>query len=195
MAQRRPGHAAYPLVVLIRREAAADHDTIRALHRAAFTHGATDDGRPASDGLLEATLVDELRADGDLVPELTLVAVDAQGEVVGHVAMSAATLDGRTGEVVALGPIGVKPDLQRDGIGSALMHATVAAADAMGLRGIVLLGHADYYPRFGFESAVDHHVTPPQDWGRDNFLLRRLDAWVGCPGGAFRYAPAFDRLS
>ncbi len=181
--------------MLIRREAAADHDAIRTLHRAAFTHGPTDDGRPASDGLLEATLVDELRADGDLVAELTLVAENADGTVVGHVAMSYATLDGRSGEVVGLGPIGVDPQHQRGGVGSALMHATLAAADAMHLRGVVLLGHRDYYPRFGFEAAVDHDVTPPQDWGRDYFMLRRLDAWAGGPGGAFRYAPAFERLS
>ena len=168
-------------------------DCVRALHRAAFAHGPTADGRPASDGSAEARLVDELRADGDLVPELTLVA-EVEGAVVGHVAMSRATLDGRPGEVVGLGPLGVLPDSQGRGVGSALMHATLRAADALGLRGVVLLGHATYYPRFGFEPAVDHGVTPPQDWGREYFMLRRLRSWSDGPGGAFRYAPAFDSL-
>lgn len=166
---------------------------VHAVHRAAFTHDATPDGRPASDGTTEARLVDELRTDGDLVPELTLVA-ERDGRVVGHVAVSRATLDGRTDEVVGLGPIGVVPDHQRGGVGAALLHATLAAADALGLRGVVLLGHPTYYPRFGFAPAADHGVTPPADWGREYFMLRRLEAWGDGPGGAFRYAPAFERL-
>jgi putative acetyltransferase len=116
------------------------------------------------------------------------------GRVVGHVAVSRATLDGRLAEVVGLGPLGVLPDSQGRGVGSALMHATLGAADALGLRGVVLLGHATYYPRFGFEPGVDHGVNPPQDWGREYFMVRRLRCWGVGPGGVFRYAPAFDRL-
>lgn len=108
--------------------------------------------------------------------------------------MSLATLDGRPAEVVGLGPLGVRPDRQGTGVGSALMHATLSAADAIGLRGVVLLGHATYYPRFGFEPAVDHGITPPQDWGREHFMVRRLGSWGEGPAGAFRYAPAFERL-
>jgi putative acetyltransferase len=78
------------------------------------------------------------------------------------------------------------------------MHATIAAADALRERGIVLLGHPTYYPRFGFGPAVDHGITPPEDWGPAYFMLRRLGAWGTGPGaglsGAFRYAPAFERL-
>jgi len=179
--------------MLVRREGPADHEAVHALHRAAFTHGPTPDGRPASDGRAEAVLVDELRDDGDLVPELALVA-EVDGRVVGHVAMSRATLDGRSGEVVGLGPLGVLPASQGRGVGSALMHATLAAADALGVRGVVLLGHPTYYPRFGFEPAVDHGITPPKDWGREYFMVRRLGSWGAGPAGAFRYAPAFERL-
>jgi putative acetyltransferase len=76
------------------------------------------------------------------------------------------------------------------------MHAALAAADALDLRGVVLLGHPTYYPRFGFEPAVDSGVTPPRDWGPAYFMLRRLTAWTvdGPAAGAFRYAPAFERL-
>lgn len=179
--------------MLVRQELPEDVDSVRALHRAGFTRGPTPDGRPASDGSVEARLVDELRTEGDLVPELTLVA-ELDGRVVGHVAVSLATLDGRPAEVVGLGPLGVRPDRQGKGVGSALMHATLAAADAIALRGVVLLGHATYYPRFGFEPAVDHGVTPPQDWGREYFMVRRLGSWGEGRAGAFRYAPAFERL-
>ena len=69
-------------------------------------------------------------------------------------------------------------------------------AGELDVRGVVLLGHPTYYPRFGFGPAVEHGVTPPQDWGPEYFMLRRLAAWqvLGPAAGAFRYAPAFERL-
>ncbi len=178
--------------MFIRQEQPSDADEIRELHRRAFARPATQDA-PATDGALEANLVDELRTDGDLLTPLCLVAVE-DGVVVGHVAMSRALLDDRPAPLAALGPLGVLPERQGAGVGSALMHATLAAADAVGLRGVVLLGHATYYPRFGFRPAVDHGITPPQDWGPAYFLLRTLGAWGDGRTGAFRYSPAFERL-
>ncbi len=178
--------------MFIRQEQPADADAIRELHRRAFAKPATDD-TPAVDGHLEANLVDELRAEGDLLAPLCLV-VEQDGRVVGHVAMSRTLLDDRPSDLVALGPLGVLPALQGKGVGSALVHATLAAADALGHRGVVLLGHPTYYPRFGFGPAIDHGITPPQDWGPAYFMLRRLGAWGDGLRGAFRYAPAFERL-
>lgn len=178
--------------MFIRQEQPSDAAAIRDLHRRAFAKPATKDA-PAAYGDLEARLVDELRAEGDLVEPLCLVAA-RDGKVVGHVAMSRATLDGRPVDLVALGPLGVLPELQGEGIGSALVHATLAAADALGQRGVVLLGHPTYYPRFGFGPAVDHGITPPQDWGPAYFMLRTLGSWGDGLSGAFRYAPAFERL-
>ena len=178
--------------MFIRQELPGDEGTIHDLHLRAFARPACD-GVPATDGSLEANLVDELRADGDRLAPLCLVA-ERDGRLVGHVAMSRASLDNRPAPLAALGPIGVLPELQGQGIGSALVHATLAAADAVGLRGVVLLGHATYYPRFGFGPAVDHGITPPQDWAPENFLLRPLGAWGDGLTGRFRYAPAFERL-
>ncbi|WP_406829614.1 N-acetyltransferase [Pedococcus sp. KACC 23699] len=177
--------------MLIRRELPTDADAIRTVHLAAFAKPATA-GAPARQGVLEADLVDGLRADGDLVLECCLVA-EVDGMVAGHVAISRAFVDGEP-VLVGLGPLGVLPAVQQAGIGSALMHATLAAADALGERGVVLLGHPTYYPRFGFGPAVDHGITPPQNWGPQYFMLRRLHAWGEGLAGAFRYAPAFDRL-
>ena len=178
--------------MFIRQEQPSDADAVRELHRLAFAKPASDES-PARDGSVEANLVDELRAEGALVEPLCLVA-EREGVVVGHVAVSRATLDDAPVALVAIGPIGVLPELQGAGVGSALMHATIAAADALGERGIVLLGHPTYYPRFGFGPAVDHGITPPQDWGPAYFMLRRLGAWGEGLTGAFRYAPAFERL-
>lgn len=172
--------------MLIRRERPDDADAIRAIHEAAFDKSELE-GHPAP----EAQLVDELRTDGDVVPELSLVA-EVDGAIVGHVVCSRATMRGRPS--LGLGPIGVRPDVQGAGIGSALMHAAIAAADALGEPAIVLLGHPDYYPRFGFEPAVGYGITPPQPWGPRYFMVRRLTAWDPELAGAFRYAPAFERL-
>ena len=115
--------------MLIRREVAADR-SIDEVHRRAF------------DGPVEAGLVHALRADAGWVPALSLVAEGAGGGVVGHVVCT----EGRVEDVavVGLGPLGVLPSLQRTGIGQALMHAVIAAADALDYPVIALLGHLAY---------------------------------------------------
>jgi putative acetyltransferase len=178
--------------MLIRQERRDDVDAIRAVHRAAFAKPASRDQQRV-DRPVEAHLVDALRAEGDLLAPLCLVA-ERDGAVVGHVAVSRGLLDDEPVALVGLGPLGVRPDAQGQGVGSALMHATLAAADALGERGVVLLGHPDYYPRFGFEPAVDHGILPPQPWGRQYFMLRRLTAWGTGLRGTFRYASAFEQL-
>jgi putative acetyltransferase len=172
--------------VLIRRERTVDATQIDAVHRAAFD-------RPELAGTTapEARLVSELRNDGDVVPELSLVA-EVDGHITGHVVCSQATIGGRPS--LGLGPIGVRPDRQRTGVGSALMHAVIAAADALDAPTIVLLGDPRFYRRFGFEPAADHGIIPPEDWGREHFMVRRLTAWSPAEQGVFHYAPAFARM-
>lgn len=179
--------SAYGGAVMIRREAEADADAIRAVHSAAFAK--TDSvGVP-----VEATLVDALRADEGWLPAYSLVATDSDGQVVGHVV---ATRGRVAGEPVALGlgPLGVLPDWQRRGVGHALMHAVLGAADARDEPLVVLLGHPDYYPRFGFRPAVELGVTPPQPWGPRFFQARPLTAWRESIRGEFRYAGPFDEV-
>ena len=166
--------------MLIRRETPADVSRIDEVHRRAF------------DGPVEADLVHALRADAGWVPALSLVAEDAGGAVVGHVACSQGTIG--PAAAVGLGPIGVLPDVQRTGAGSALMHAVVAAADALDYPLVALLGHLDYYPRFGFVPASRLGVTAPEpEWG-DHFQARTLAAWHAGLAGAFRYAAPFEAL-
>jgi putative acetyltransferase len=172
--------------VLIRQELLQDHDAIDAVHRAAF--------RPPSPGVepVEARLVRELRDDAGWVPALSLVAEGTAGEVVGHVVCTEGGLAGVP--VVGLGPIGVLPDHQGGGVGAALMHAVLAAADALGYPAVALLGHLDYYPRFGFVAARSMGIVPPDPaWG-DAFQARPLRGWSSELGGEFRYAGPFERL-
>ncbi|KDN23345.1 GNAT family N-acetyltransferase [Amycolatopsis rifamycinica] len=172
--------------MLIRRETAADRAAIHAVHSEAFRRepGIT----PA-----EAPLVDELRAEGDLIDALSLVAV-RDGAVVGHVCCSRARVGDDTTAAVGLGPLGVLPAHQKSGVGSALVHAVVGAADALGYGLVVLLGNPAYYSRFGFVTASDLSITAPDpQWG-PHFQARTLAAYEPTQAGAFEYAPAFSRI-
>lgn len=167
--------------MLVRRESPNDIAAVDALHRAAF-------GRS-----VEADLLAALRSEGDLLPPLCRVAVHGGG-VVGSVVCSVATVGSTRGAVVGLGPLAVLPEHQRTGVGSALVHDVLGAADALGLQAVVLLGSPDFYGRFGFEPATAYAVQPPvAQWGT-YFQLRGLSAWDGSVSGPFRYASAFERL-
>jgi putative acetyltransferase len=168
--------------MIVRRETQADVPAVQAVTRAAF-------GRP-----LEAELLAALRESGAWLPPLSLVAVDpgngGDGEVVGHVVCSR----GHVGSVPALGlgPVSVRPDRQGRGVGLALMHAVLGAADALGEPLVALLGSPDFYGRFGFGPAADHGVASPDpEWGAF-FQVRPLAAYDPALRGAFRYAAAFD---
>lgn len=174
--------------MLIRRETPADIEAIRAVHASAFAGG--DVGTAPA----EVGLVDALRADGDAwIPELSLVALDGLGgDVVGHVVCTR----GRLGDADALGlgPVGVRADRQRTGVGHALMHAVLGAADALGEPVVVLLGHVDYYPRFGFRPAADYGITPPVAEWAPHFQARALTAYTPAVRGRFAYAAPFMDL-
>jgi putative acetyltransferase len=165
--------------VIIRRERPQDHDAVRELHEAAF-------GRP-----VEARLTDELREDAGFLPHLSLVAVDG-ADVVGHVIATRGWLEPAGVPVLGLGPLGVAPPVQRRGVGTALVHALVAVAEAWDERLVVLLGSPAYYRRLGFVPAAELGVASPDPrWG-EHFQARRLG---GAPvAGTFRYAAPFDRV-
>jgi putative acetyltransferase len=167
--------------MLIRREVTTDLPDVREIHAAAFADA--ERNTPAEVGLL-----DELRTCEAWIPELALVA-QVDGKLAGHVVCTRAHV--RETPVLALGPIGVAPQVQRAGIGSALMHAVLGAADALGEPLVGLLGHLDYYPRFGFVPAAVHGITPPvPDWDT-HFQVRPLTAHDPAVRGEFRYAEPF----
>lgn len=170
--------------MIVRREQPDDQAAVFAVHAAAFSR---DPGVPPP----EARLVDDLRSDGAAVPELSLVALD-QDEVVGHVMCSRGAVAGRP--LLGLGPLGVLPDRQRRGVGQALMHGVLAAADALGEPAVVLLGDPRYYGRFGFVPSAPLGLLPPHAGWAQHFQVRRLTAWDGSVRGTYRYAAAFDRL-
>ncbi len=168
---------------MIRPERPGDEADIRSLVDAAFAPS-TEEGR----------IVDDLRGGEGWIPGLSLVAVADDGTIVGHCVTSAGTLTdeaGTTRSILALGPIAVAPDHQGRGIGGDLLRATIAAGTALGWPVIVLVGHATYYPRFGFESARAIGIEPPQPWSDEFWMALRLPTWTPEWRGAMRYPPAF----
>jgi putative acetyltransferase len=171
--------------VLIRREAAGDAGAIRDVTAAAFAR--PDTAHPPA----EATLVDELRASSAWLPALSLVATGPDGDIVGHVLCTRGHVDGAP--VLGLGPLSVRPDSQRRGVGSALMHAVLGAGDALGEPLVALLGSPDYYRRFGFRRSDEYEVTPPRPHWQPHFQVRVLTAYAPGLRGTFAYPEPFDR--
>jgi putative acetyltransferase len=173
--------------VIVRREVPADVLATRVVVAAAFT----PPGRP---GELpeEVTLLDELRADPGWLPELSLVALGPDGEIAGHVVCSRGHVE--SAPVLALGPLGVHPTRQRRGIGQALVHAVLGAADALGEPMVVLLGSPLYYSRFGFRLAAGYGVEPAVPGWAPHFQVRTLTTYSPDLRGRFAYPPPFDRV-
>jgi putative acetyltransferase len=171
-------------ILVVRRERPGDRTAAREVQWHAFATPELGDEPPA-----EVMLLDALRACDAWIPELSLVAV-LDGEVVGHVVTTRAHVGGRP--ALGLGPIGVEPEHQAGGIGSALVHASVAAAEAMGEPLVALLGSTEYYGRFGFVPAHEVGVDAPDPaWG-DHFQVRTLASYSNDLRGSFEYAPPFN---
>lgn len=171
--------------MLVRREMAEDVDAIRAVTAAAFD-------RPGVDLPVEAPLVDWLRASPAWIPELSLVSLGPEGEIVGHVVCTRGAVG--PAPVLALGPLSVRPDWQRRGVGKALMHAVLGAAEALGEPLVALLGSTEYYPKFGFRLAGEYGIrSKDPDW-EPHFQVRALAAYDPAVRGEFGYSEPFDRI-
>jgi putative acetyltransferase len=170
--------------VHIRPETPADRAAIREVNERAF-------GKPN-----EANLVDALRASPAFIPDLSLVA-ERDGAVVGHVMFSIVSVEGDADsvEVLALAPVAVRPEWQRQGIGGRLIRAGLERAVALGHRAVVLIGHPTYYPRFGFTTARAFGIEPPFPLPDEVFMALPLQPG-GLEGvrGNLVYPPAFREV-
>jgi putative acetyltransferase len=164
--------------MLIRREEPRDADAVRIVNERAF-------GQPE-----EARIVDALRGVADAI---SLVAV-IDNDVVGHILFTPVSIDDAAAPLSATGlaPMAVLPEFQRRGIGSALVNAGLDSCRAAGYDLAVVLGHPDFYPRFGFVVAADHQLSCEYPAPREAFMVIELR-----PGafrrarGLVRYRPEF----
>lgn len=166
--------------IAIRPERPADHESVYRLNCEAFD---TD---------LEARLVESLRSRDD--PAVSLVAV-LDKRIVGHALFTPVAVEQSPGEAVlmALGPMAVLPVHQRQGIGSKLVRAGLEACRAAGAAAVFVLGHAEYYPRFGFERASQHGLRFKDGALDSYFMVIELGAGaLRQLSGEVRYLPEFD---
>lgn len=128
-------------------------------------------------------------------PLITLVA-ETGGSLVGHILLSPVTLPGDTGlRIMGLAPMAVLPDFQRRGIGSSLVRAGLDACRAVAVDAVVVLGHPEYYPRFGFRPAAGFGIACEYPVPEPAFML--LELHPGCledRSGTVKYHPAFGEL-
>ena len=143
--------------IVIRQETAADQAVVYALVKEAFR------GEEQSDHL-EQELVDNLRRSESFIPELSLVA-ELDGVIVGHILVTRIKIrnDEASFDSLALAPVSVLPEYQRQDIGGKLIRAAHKIARELGHESVVLVGHKDYYPRFGYRLCELFDIKIPFD--------------------------------
>jgi putative acetyltransferase len=169
------------MTCIIRTEMPEDIGAVHQLNAAAFKSEA------------EPQLVDQLRARGAGL--LSLVA-EMDGQVVGHIFFSPMEITGEDGRVtpaVGLAPLAVLPGFQNQGIGSQLARAGLDELRRMGHRLVIVLGHANYYPRFGFKPTLPYGIGWDHEVDEAHFMIMELQpgALAGVHGVA-RYQPEFE---
>ncbi|GII60931.1 N-acetyltransferase [Sphaerisporangium krabiense] len=161
-----------------RPERAGDVAAIRDINLAAFP------------GPHEADLVEALRADPQAwLPGLSWLAEAPGGDLAGYALLTRCHVG--DSPALALGPCAVKPEHQRRGSGSAAIRAALRAAREQGENLVVVLGHAEYYPRFGFTPASGYGIRPPFDVEDKYMMALALDPARPVPSGVIRYPAAF----
>jgi len=154
--------------VNIRQESQQDHPGVFALIERAFRDEEHTDHR-------EQYLVERIRYSEASVPALSLVA-ERDNELVGHILLSKIGIQDQDQihESLALAPVSVSSYYRKQGIGGALIRRAHQVAAQLGFTSVVLLGHADYYPRFGYRQASHFGISLPFDVPDENCLAKEL---------------------
>ena len=169
-------HSTKSVAIVIRPAEPRDFAAIRGVIRHAFDHAD------------EANLVEGLRDDGDVLCEFVAASDIA---LQGHILYSRLTIerDGEALHAAALAPVSVLPHFQKQGLGGQLIHAGNARCAELGCAAIIVLGHVEYYPRFGFSAAAAESLAAP--FSGPHFMALELTPGALTGSGRVRYARAF----
>lgn len=153
------------LTVNIRQETPEDYQWVVELTERAFEALELSNGK-------EGILVRNLRKSSSFIPELSLVA-EVHGKVVGHILFSPLIIDNGLQQFhsLVLAPVSVLPEFQNKGIGTQLILAGHQRARELGYGSVILVGHPQYYPRFGYKPCVTWHIKSPIDLPSDDVFM------------------------
>jgi putative acetyltransferase len=169
--------------IIIRKETIEDHQEIFAVNKQAFKQ---DD---------ESRLIERIRAGKNFVSELSLVAV-RYGKIVGHILFSKIIILGeQTTETLSLAPLAVLPAFQKKGIGGSLVRKGISVALGLGFPSVIVLGHSDYYPKFGFRKASGWHIKCPFEVPDEAFMaIELVEGALSGSSGTVEYSKEFDGI-
>ncbi|WP_433765957.1 GNAT family N-acetyltransferase [Flavobacterium ginsenosidimutans] len=154
--------------VTLRQENKNDFESVFQLIEKAFEKEEYSDHK-------EQFLVERLRKSEAFIPELSIVA-ELDGKIVGHILFSKLQIKNeyQTFPSLALAPVSVLPEFQGKGIGSKLILHGHEIAKSLGYNSVILLGHQDYYPRFGYELCEKYNIKMPFDVPAENCMIIEL---------------------
>ncbi|PJH94281.1 GNAT family N-acetyltransferase [Bacillus sp. SN1] len=152
----------------IRQELTHEYNTTEDIVKKAFLNEKYSDKK-------EHFLVNKIRKSDAFIPELSLVALNGK-EIVGHILLSKIKIvDGDNAvDSLAIAPVSVAPEYQRKGIGSQLILVALKKAKELGYRSAIVLGHKDYYPKFGFKPASLWNIKAPFEVPDEVFMALEL---------------------
>lgn len=167
--------------MIIRQEQSSDYNIVYQLVKAAFANALHSDGN-------EQDLVASLRKSKSFIPQLSLVAV-CDGNIAGHILFTKVTVGGKI--ELALAPLSVLPEYQRQGIGLALIAEEHRIAQESGYEYSIVLGHPQYYPKAGYKPASLYGIKAPFKVADEDFMAFKLNPDAKPLNGTVEYDPAF----
>ncbi|WP_020526206.1 GNAT family N-acetyltransferase [Flexithrix dorotheae] len=172
--------------VFLRQENPEDHSAVFRLIEKAFSHEKISDHQ-------EQYLVERLRKSKAFIPELSIVAT-FNNQIVGHILLTKIKIKNTRGKFdsLALAPVSVLPEFQNRGIGGKLISHAHEAAKKLGFQSVILLGHQDYYPRFGYKRADEFGIDLPFDVPKANCMsIELVENALGNVNGIVEYPQEF----
>ncbi|WP_416728691.1 GNAT family N-acetyltransferase [Fictibacillus sp. JL2B1089] len=172
----------------IRVERTEDYKKTEELVRSAFESEEFSDKK-------EHLLVNRIRKTEAFVPELSLIAENSHQEIIGHILFSKVKIVNETKAVesLALAPVSVIPEYQNKGVGSLLINFALSAAKELGYQSVIVLGHPDYYPKFGFKRASTWGIQAPFDVPDEVFMALELtENSLADVTGVVQYSESFS---
>lgn len=157
------------MTILIRQELIEEYISTEEVVKKAFLHEEYSNQK-------EHELVNKIRKTDAFIPELSLVALNQDKEIVGHILLSKIKIVDEDQSVtsLALAPVAVAPEYQKRGIGSQLIQTSLNKAKEIGFQSVIVLGHPGYYPKFGFKPASLWNIRAPFEVPNEIFMALEL---------------------